>query len=202
VKSWPDIIRVVTKADHERRYSNLKDTIMRSKYLLSLATVVITSHLFAASVSAHVTLDTREGMIGSIFKAAFRVTDGCQGSPTVKLSIHIPDGATLARPMPKPNWQIEIVKGKFEKPYSVGSRSITEGVKEVIFSGKLPDEYYDEFVITTFLSPDLEAGKSLYFPTLQECETGSNDWSEIPAEGKSPADYKHLAPGIKLIPSR
>jgi periplasmic copper chaperone A len=174
---------------------------MRKKYLLSFATVVFTSHLYATSASAHVTLDAREATIGAIFKGVFRVTDGCQGSPTVRMSIHIPDGATLARPMPKPNWQIEIVTGKFEKPYSVGSRAVAEGVKEVIFTGKLPDEYYDEFVVTTFISPDLEAGKSLYFSTLQECEKGSNDWSEIPAEGKSPADYRHLAPGVKLIPS-
>ena len=33
------------------------------------------------------------------------------------------------------------------------ARKLSEGVKEVVWSGgKLPDDFYDEFVISTFLT--------------------------------------------------
>jgi uncharacterized protein YcnI len=67
--------------------------------------------------------------------------------------------------------------------------------------GKLPDHNYDEFVISSFLTNSLKPNTTLYFPVVQECETGVSRWIEIPAdreghshEGKSPA------PGVKLLP--
>jgi uncharacterized protein YcnI len=74
-------------------------------------------------------------------------------------------------------------------------------VTEVKFSGgNLPDAYYDEFVFTGFLAGDLDAGKTLYFPVVQECEQGVHRWIEIPAAGKSSHDYPEPAPGLKLLP--
>ena len=56
---------------------------------------------------------------------------------------------------------------------------------EISFSGgNLPDAYYDEFVFTGFLAGDLEAGKTLYFPVVQECEKGVHRWIEIPGRGE------------------
>ena len=64
--------------------------------------------------------------------------------------------------------------------------------------GNLPDDWYDEFVFTGFLSGDLEAGKTLYFPVVQECEKGVHRWIEIPA-GKTGERLDEPAPGIKLL---
>ena len=69
--------------------------------------------------------------------------------------------------------------------------------------GKLPDAYYDEFVFAAFLAGDLEAGKTLYFPVVQECEKGVHRWIEIPAAGRAgPTIYPEPAPALKLLPKR
>ena len=49
----------------------------------------------------------------------------------------------------------------------------SEGVKEVVWSGgKLADDNYDEFVVSTFPDRRPEAEHQLYFPVVQECEQG------------------------------
>src|SRR5690606_3099157 len=117
--------------------------------------------------------------------------------------VRIPDGVIAVKPMPKPGWTLETVKGKYDKAYDFfHNLKLTEGVREVIWSGKLPDEFYDEFVLSSFLAADLPAGTTLYFPVVQECESGVHRWIEIPAEGKTPADYKEPAPGVRLLPKR
>ena len=106
------------------------------------------------------------------------------------------------KPMPKPGWKIETVSGNYPKTYSYfHGAKLSEGVVEVSFcGGHLPDSYYDEFVFTGFLAADLEPGKTLYFPVVQECEKGVHRWIEIPAAGKSSRDYPEPAPALKLLP--
>lgn len=153
--------------------------------------------------SAHVTIETREAPVGAPYKGVFRVPHGCGDSATVKIRVRIPDGVIAVKPMPKPGWTLETVKGKYDKAYDFfHNLKLTEGVREVIWSGKLPDEFYDEFVVSSFLAADLPAGTTLYFPVVQECESGVHRWIEIPAEGKTPADYKEPAPGVRLLPKR
>jgi uncharacterized protein YcnI len=78
---------------------------------------------------------------------------------------------------------------------------VTEGVTEISWSGgKLPDDWYDEFVFQGFLAGDLDPAKPMYFPVVQECEKGVNRWIEVPAPGKSSSDYPEPAPVLKLLP--
>ena len=80
---------------------------------------------------------------------------------------------------------------------------MSEGVREIVWTGKLPDEHYDEFVFRAYLTDSLKPDTKLYFPLVQECEGGKADrWIEIPADGKSADDYEHPAPGLKLLPAR
>ncbi len=68
--------------------------------------------------------------------------------------------------------------------YDFHGAKLSEGVKEVVWSGgRLPDDNYDEFVISTFLTTALKPNTTLYFPTVQECEQGVSRWIEIPADG-------------------
>ena len=67
--------------------------------------------------------------------------------------------------------------------------------------GKLADDNYDEFVLSTFLTGSLKPNTTLYFPVVQECEQGVSRWIEIPAGRPSRAhDSKSPAPGVKLMP--
>jgi uncharacterized protein YcnI len=106
------------------------------------------------------------------------------------------------KPQPKPGWTISTVTEKLAKPVVLAhGREITETVREVDWSGgKLPDDYYDEFVFRVEL-PD-KPGTTIYFPVVQECEKGVNRWIEIPEPGKSIDEYREPAARLRLIPKR
>jgi periplasmic copper chaperone A len=168
-----------------------------SKSLAVIAT------LAASSASAHITLENREATIGAGFKAVFAVPHGCAGSPTIKIRVQIPEGVIGVKPMPKAGWNVEVVKGKYAAEYDFHGAKLSEGVKEVVWSGgRLSDDNYDEFVISTFLTGALKPNTMLYFPTVQECEQGISRWIDIPAEGSAAHghDSKSPAPGVKLMP--
>lgn len=154
-----------------------------------------------APALAHVTLETPAAPVGSTYKAVFRVPHGCDGSTTIKLRVQIPEGVIAVKPMPKPGWTLETVKGRYAAAYDYYGTPTSEGVTEVVWSGgSLPDEFYDEFVLRAYLTADLKPDTGLYFPVVQECETGVERWIEIPAEGEAADDYETPAPGLRLLP--
>jgi periplasmic copper chaperone A len=170
---------------------------VKSTNLVAIAVLMTT-----VSAHAHVTLEGRQAAVGTFYKAVFAVPHGCAGSATIRIRVQIPDGVIAVKPMVKPGWNVEVVKGKYAAPYDFHGTKLTEGVKEVVWSGgKLPDDYYDEFVISTYLTPALKPDTVLYFPTVQECEQGVSRWIDIPAEGHAEHmhDDKSPAPGVKLI---
>jgi uncharacterized protein YcnI len=152
------------------------------------------------SAFAHVTLETPQAQVGGSYKAVFRVPHGCDGAATTSIRVKIPAGMIAVKPMPKPGWKLDIVTGKYDKPVKYFDSQLTEGVSEVSWSGgRLPDAYYDEFVLRGAFTRDLPAGKMVYFPLVQECEKGVHRWIDIPVEGKpEPAEP---APGVKLMPA-
>jgi len=155
---------------------------------------------------AHVTLEQKEAAVGASYKAVLKVPHGCNGSATVALRVRIPEGYLNVKPMPKPGWKLEVKRGKYPKPASLGDAKVSEGVTEVDWSGgNLPDAYYDEFVLTGTIGDDLPAGQSMYFPVVQECEKGVNRWIEIPSAGTAQADQgeqSEPAAQLKLLPKR
>ncbi|PZQ87229.1 MAG: hypothetical protein DI534_15030 [Leifsonia xyli] len=157
----------------------------------------------AGTASAHVTLEQQEAKVGAGYKAVFKTPHGCKGAPTTTVRVRIPEGVISVKPMPKPGWKLETVKGPYAKTYDFyHNTKLSEGVKEVIWSGgELPDEFYDEFVVSGFLAADLPAGSTLYFPVVQECPGGAAErWIEIPKNGESPYSLEKPAPGVKLLP--
>src|SRR3954468_20049626 len=61
---------------------------------------------------AHVTLERREAVAGSTYKAVLRVPHGCDGSPTQAIRVQIPVGVDNVKPMPHAGWQLTTVKAK------------------------------------------------------------------------------------------
>ena len=170
-----------------------------SKIVIFVGAVV----LAASPASAHISLETKQAAIGSSYKAVFAVPHGCKGSPTTRIRVQIPEGVIAVKPMPKAGWNVEAITGKYTAEYDYYGTKLSEGVKEVVWSGgKLPDHNYDEFVISTFLTAGLKPDTTLYFPVVQECEQGISRWIDIPAEGQSGHDEgsKSPAPGVKLMP--
>ena len=152
-------------------------------------------------VAAHTVADPDEGIAGTSLRAAFRVTHGCKGSPTLAVTIRMPEGVLSAKPMPKPGWRIEIKRRPLDKPVpGAHGNTIREAVTEVSWTGgRLENAEYDEFTLLVGL-PD-RAGETLYFPTIQTCEKGANNWVGIPAAGQGWHDLPEPAPFIKLNPA-
>jgi len=164
---------------------------------------IVLAAVVASPAAAHVTLERRQAPVGSYYKAVFAVPHGCAGSPTVKLRVQVPEGVIGIKPMPKAGWTVETVKGKYATEYDFHGSKLSEGVKEVVWSGgKLADENYDEFVFSSYLTPGLKPDTMLYFPVVQECEQGVSRWIDIPAAGHSGSGHGHdsktPAPGLKL----
>lgn len=145
---------------------------------------------------AHATFETPEAAAGTTYKAVLRVPHGCDGQATQKLAVDIPEGVFAVKPMPKAGWTLETVTGDYAKAYDNHGKEVTSGVRQIIWTGELPDEFYDEFVFRGTIAPDLAPGTVLYFPATQTCADGSVSWVEIPQKGgEKPA---HPAPGVTV----
>jgi hypothetical protein len=152
-------------------------------------------------VLAHITLEQQQASVGAPYKIVLRVPHGCGESATIRLSVQIPEGAIAIKPMVKPGWQIGTTRGSYAQAYSFfHGAKFTEGVKEVTWSGgKLPDAFYDEFVLSAFIAGELSPNRMLYFPVVQQCEQGEHRWVEIPEPGRH---ANEPAPGVLLLPKK
>lgn len=154
----------------------------------------------ALPAAAHITLEDEEAKAGSRTKFVLRVGHGCAGSPTTAVRVSIPEGISDAKPQPKAGWTLSLVSDD-EHTGSVEGAHGDHGpaVKEIVWSGgKLEDAYYDEFVFRAAIGQDV-AGE-VFFPVVQECETGVSRWIELPAPGGSSDDLKFPAPSVKILP--
>ncbi len=168
-----------------------------------MKTTILTAALLAAGTAtafAHATLEVQEAPVGSTYKAVLRVPHGCEGEATLKVRIKIPEGVIAVKPMPKAGWTLETVKGPYAKTYDYYGTPTSEGVTEIVWTGELLDEHYDEFVFRGRLTEGLPVGETLFFPTVQECATKAERWIEIPAAGQDAHDLESPAPGVLLKP--
>ena len=150
---------------------------------------------------AHITLEHQAAHAGSYYKATFTVPHGCDGAPTTKVRVQIPDGITSIKPQPRSGWKLAVVKEKLATPLDNGhGGKITEAIREVVWTGgPLPDEQFEEFKIQMKLAD--APNTTVYFPVVQECPKGGvNRWIEVPAAGQTSHGLKHPAPGLKLKP--
>ncbi len=164
-----------------------------------IASACVLAAATGTMANAHATLETKEAVVGSYYKAVVRIGHGCDGSATKSMRVQIPEGVLSVKPMPKPGWTLETVKGAYENSYELHGRTLSEGVKEVVWTGELADPHFDEFVFMAKLDKSLPAGEMLFFPTVQACFEGENPWVEIPAKGQDPHDLKKPAPGLMLL---
>ena len=151
--------------------------------------------------SAHVSLEAKQAKVGAGYKAVLGVPHGCQGSPTTEVIVDIPEGVIGVKPMPKPGWTLSLSKGPYARSYAFHhGETKSVGVKQVTWSGgSLADEYFDQFVLSTFIAGELQPGAKLYFAVTQKCASGEQHWSEVPAEGQDAHSLKHPAPQLMLV---
>jgi periplasmic copper chaperone A len=165
----------------------------------ALALAAIFTCFIIPAASAHVSLVNKETAPNSSYRAVLQVPHGCEGAATTAVRVQIPDGVIGAKPMPKAGWTLTTTSGPYAKPYENHGRTVTEGVKEIVWSGgSLADDHFDEFTFTATIATDGGPAKVVYFPTVQQCTKGEAAWTEIPQAGQSSRDLKKPAPSLRI----
>jgi uncharacterized protein YcnI len=151
-----------------------------------LLPLVLLALLWAAPVRAHVVLSEPTAAAGSYHVTTFIVGHGCGTGDTVALRIAIPDGVLIARPQPKPGWQVELAMD-----------AKTDLVSAITWrGGRLPHDQFDMFSILMHLP---KTPGRLYFPTVQSCTQGESRWVERPVAGQ--AEPAFPAPVLTVVPA-
>jgi len=166
--------------------------------------IALLSMAMMAPASAHVSLQPKEASAGASYKAVFAVPHGCDGKSTTSIRVQIPEGVIAVKPMPKPGWALETVRGPYSRTFKYfHGAELSEGVKEVVWSGgQLSDDHFDEFVLRAFVASDLAATPHIYWPVIQMCGDTELKWNEIPSAGQNEHALKHPASALRLVASK
>ncbi|NKL19497.1 DUF1775 domain-containing protein [Rhizobium leguminosarum] len=152
-----------------------------------------------ASAEAHVTFLDREAKQESTILATLQVPHGCDGKATTEVRVKLPEGFVFAKPQPKAGWELEVIKGDYQKTYDNHGDKVKTGAIEVRWkNGNLSDDFYDTFVIQGKVS-GVEAGTSLAFPVTQMCGDTLTAWDQVAKEGGDAHGMKSPAPLLKVV---
>lgn len=148
----------------------------RLRIPLTTAAAIGVALCIAGPASAHIHTSPSEVKAGTENTVGFIIEHGCEGSPTTKVELQLPDGVTGIA--------------------GVDANGFTASVdgQVVTFSGgTLPDATEQAFEVT-FTAPS-EAG-TIDIPLIQTCEQGSTDWIEPEVDGQPEPD--HPAPQLVI----
>lgn len=169
--------------------------------VLPAATAAITLSLVAPA-SAHVTATPSSAAAGSSTVVTFSVGHGCEGSPTTKIEIQVPESVLAVTPTRNPYYEVESTIVQLDEPVTDShGNEVTERTATIAYTAAtpLPDGQRDTFQLS-FTVPDAE-GEVLAFPTIQTCQKGETAWTEVPAEGQDPHELESPAPSFEILPA-
>lgn len=168
--------------------------------MVAIGGVAILALAAISPASAHVTATPTNSAEGSHTLVTFGLSHGCDGSPTTRVEIQVPEELSGVAPGMNYGWTVEKVYEDLATPVMDShGNEVTERVASVVYTTKepLPDGFYDSFVWSMQL-PEGTAGETLYFPTVQTCEEGETAWIQIPEEGEPGDDLEHPAPSVTV----
>jgi periplasmic copper chaperone A len=153
--------------------------------------------VMTAPAAAHVTASPASTPADDYANLEFSVPHGCEGSPTTRVRIQVPETVPSVTPGRHPLWTLRTKEGPKERVELFGE-TITEGVSEVIYTAKQPlaDKQLDMFQMSVRMPKGV--GQTVNFPTIQECERGELRWVQIPEEGESAEELEEPAPAVEL----
>lgn len=155
--------------------------------------------LTAGAAGAHVTVTPNTTAAGAYAVLTFSVGHGCEGSPTTRLAIQMPESIPEVTPTINPGWDVEKVSEKLAEPVKDDhGNEVTERTGQVVYTAKTPlqDGYRDTVELSVQL-PDA-AGETLAFPVIQTCQKGETGWTETAAEGQDPEELASPAPVVTI----
>lgn len=175
----------------------MKTSVRRTLTAAAATTALMGFGLAGAAAHVNIKPDTTAAGANALLTVGF--SHDCDGSPTNKLTISLPEPLVDAKPEIVPGWTVEKVTETLDEPLTLDNgSSVTERVGEIVYTAETPveDGYLQQFDVSVQL-PDRE-GETLAFPVLQGCVEGETDWAQIPAEGEDPHSLDAPAPTITL----
>ncbi len=161
---------------------------------------VLTLMLGSAQLNAHPFFEQQELVAGKAFKADLLVTHGCGDSPTIRLVVEVPEEVLSVTPGLKPGWTVETIESDLSENRTVFGMVRTRYTSRLVWSGsRLPSDYYDVF---SFIIIPPVGADTLYFPTTQICEEGTDAYTDIPDDSKPGPSHENLAPFLQVIESK
>ena len=168
---------------------------------LPAATAAIALSL-TGPASAHVGATVDDASAGAYTIATFSVPHGCEGSPTTRVEVQVPESVLSVTPTRNPYYDVEASIERLEDPVSDShGNEVTERTASITYTARtpLPEGQRDTFELS-FQVPDA-AGEVLTWPTIQTCEKGSTSWTEVAAEGQDEDELDHPAPSFEILPA-
>lgn len=161
--------------------------------------LAVNAALLASAAEAHVVFNDMEAAVGDFHTAQLRVMHGCDGAPTTKVRVEMPDGVTRVTPRVVPGWTLEVEMKTLDEPIMLHGFEVTETVGALIWSGgSFPDYAYEQFEFRMMI-PDAP-GTRLDFAVRQFCDEASLHWDDIAAENEDPWLLHEPAPFIRITP--
>lgn len=171
-----------------------------SRCLVGAGVVASLGLLGVGAADAHVSPNVTEVAAGSYTDVLMGVPHGCDGSPTTKIEIQVPEALTDVTPIVVPGWTGTVTTEKLSTPITLeDGDEITERDSVVTWTAtpgnELADHWKQSFGVS-FKVPDTP-GRSLEFKTIQTCTEGSAEWIEpTPAGGEEP---EHPTPTVMIV---
>lgn len=176
------------------------NTVMRHVRRLALGVggAALLTVAALAPASAHVGITADETAAGAHTLLTVGFSHGCEGSPTTRISISVPEEITSIKPGMNYGWTVEKITDDSATP-AAGDHGEAGRVTEIIYTAKepVPDGFYDQFLLSVQLPEDAE-GETLYFPVIQTCEEGETAWIQIPDEGQDSEELDAPAPSVTI----
>lgn len=155
--------------------------------------------LSAGAASAHVTVTPSTTAAGAYTVLTFSVGHGCEGSPTTKIAIQMPEAIPSVTPSLNQGWDVRKVSEKLAEPLEdAHGNKLTERISQVVYTARTPlaDGFRDTFELSVQL-PETE-GETVTFPVVQTCQKGQTGWVETPAEGQDAEELESPAPAFTI----
>jgi uncharacterized protein len=166
---------------------------MMAKRLVPAALLAL-ALLAPAAAQAHVTLQPNEAPEGAYTVLDVRVPNESDSENTIKVAVQFPEGFGDVSYQSVPGWNVRVVHQKLKKPIHTDDGPVTEGVKEVVFSGgKLPPGEFQDFPLS--LQIPGKAGEELTFKAVQTYEKEMVRWIGAP-------ETEHPAPQVLVTPPK
>ena len=165
---------------------------MKAKTLVPAALLAL-ALLAPTAAQAHVTLQPNEAPEGAYTVLALRVPNETDSADTTRVEVQFPEGFGDVSYQAVPGWTVKVVHDKLKKPIQTDDGPITEGVREVIFSGgKLPPGEFQDFPLSVQIPG--KAGEELTFKAVQTYDDGEVvRWIGAP-------ETEHPAPQVLVTP--